>query len=103
VGEFCYDEVMKDWKGLAVFLGLGLLIILQTSVFEYNWLFLIAAWFGIKQRWWEIFILGLVLDLVAGARIGLSSMQFLLVGGGVSLITQQLRLRLKPGEIHLNE
>ncbi len=53
------------------------LSLLQSSYTNINWLWLVVIWLGLKERWVEILIVGIILDLVSGTRIGLSSLQFL--------------------------
>jgi len=52
----------------------------QSSVSRINWLVLVMLWLALEKRWLEIWLLGLVWDLIAGRQLGLGSMAFLLSG-----------------------
>lgn len=71
------------------------LALLQSSVTSINWLYLAAGWLGVKEKWVGVFGTGLVLDLIGGGRLGLSSVKFLLVAGGVWLVWQYWPMRLQ--------
>ncbi len=78
------------------------LSLLQSSLTSINWLWIVVIYLGYKKRWISIFMVGFILDLVSGSRLGLSSLKFLLGGLVVSLVKiywplrhkQQLKLNL---------
>lgn len=74
------------WFWLLV-IGLGLI---QTSAIRINWLLLVGLWLATADRWVEVWLAGLSLDLIQGTRLGIGAASLLGIGIGVKLLTQKL-------------
>ena len=64
---------MKDLVSLAIVLLLGLL---QSTILGINFLLVFILW---RQRYYWAFLTGLIYDLMAHQRLGLSSLVFLFI------------------------
>lgn len=76
----------RFWFWLLV-IGLGFI---QTSVIRINWLLLVGLWLATADRWVEVWLAGLSLDLIQGTRLGMEAASLLGIGIGVKLLTQKL-------------
>jgi hypothetical protein len=82
-----------NWLKVGQWLLIIGLALLQASLTNINWLLLVAIWLGMKEDWLGLWLAGLILDLVVGAELGLSSLKFLLVGGGAWWLWQNWPLK----------
>lgn len=83
---YTFMRLNRFWFWLLV-IGLGFI---QTSVVRINWLLLVALWLATADRWVEVWLAGLSLDLIQGTRLGIEAASLLGIGIGVKLLTQKL-------------
>lgn len=83
---YIFMRLNRFWFWLLV-IGLGLI---QTSVIRINWLLLVGLWLATADRWVEVWLVGLSLDLIQGTRLGMEAGSLLGIGIGVKLLTQKL-------------
>lgn len=68
-------------KSILFWLGIISLSLIQTSLVKINLLAVVILWLGYKAKWLEIWLVGLILDLISGGRLGINAIIFLLIGG----------------------
>lgn len=61
---------------------------------------LVPVYFGLKGRWLTVFFLGLLVDLVAGGLLGVTSLKFLGLAGLIYLVKELWPLRSSE-QLHL--
>ena len=83
---YTFMRLNRFWFWLLV-IGLGFI---QTSVVRINWLLLVGLWLATADRWVEVWLAGLSLDLIQGTRLGMEAASLLGIGVGVKLLTQKL-------------
>lgn len=83
---YIFMRLNRFWFWLLV-IGLGFI---QTSVVRINWLLLVGLWLATTDRWVEVWLAGLSLDLIQGTRLGIEAASLLGIGIGVKLLTQKL-------------
>ena len=59
-----------------------------------NWFLLVVAiYFGLKKKWWQVFFVGLLADLIGGDRLGGRAVIFLIGTGMLNALKEYLPLK----------